>query len=130
MLLPSTAPASPDDSARRSQRKTKRIDRDRFAKAYVKPRTAKRSKLTASDDIFHSELHSYCSSLMAVSTCSHEEFLLAEMARAFREQSGKLLDICKIKLKLDEQLPPSLVVPVSPQTPVCSMEELPEEDSS
>ena len=114
MLLPPHL-ASPEDPARRSQRKTKRIDRDRFATTYSKHTTPRRVRPSVSETNAHSELHSYCNRLMNASQHTQEPFLLAEMPKAFREQSVKLFSICKIKLKLEEDLPPILEVPPSPE---------------
>jgi hypothetical protein len=52
------------------------------------------------------------------------------MDKAFREQSEKLFTICKIKLKLEEQLPPPLQVPPSPKPFIESIQELPESESA
>ena len=105
MLLPAHTPV-PDDAARRSQRKTKRIDRDRFAIAYYKQNHPKRHKHSLPSSDSHSQVHSYCQKLMNVSLHSHQSYLLSEMGKALREQSHKLFSLCKIKLKLGEELPP------------------------
>lgn len=113
MLLPAPA-ASPEDRSRRSQRKTKRIDRDRFATSYSKLATAKRVRPSACEALAHDELHSYCRGLIATNRHAHQPFLLAEMQKALREQSGKLFSACKIKLKLEDELAPVLETPPSP----------------
>jgi hypothetical protein len=120
MLLPPHA-ASPEDPARRSQRKTKRIDRDRFATTYSKLSTPRRVRPSVPEPNTHSELHSYCNRLMTASQYTHEPFLLAEMQKAFREQSGKLFSICKIKLKLEDDLTPMFEVPPSPEPRIQSI---------
>ena len=70
MLLPPDTPV-PDDTARRSRRKTKRIDRDRFAVAYYKQNHPKRHKHSLSLSDSHSQVHSYCQRLMNASSHSH-----------------------------------------------------------
>lgn len=66
---------------------------------------------------------------MAVSSRTHEPYLLAEMEKAFREQSDKLFTLCKIKLKLEEQLPVPIQRQPEPAPLILSLEELPESDS-
>jgi hypothetical protein len=51
---------------------------------------------------------------MGTSVHSHEQYLLTQMDKAFREQSEKLFLICKIKLKLEEHPPAPLTPPPSP----------------
>lgn len=88
----------PELSSRRSQRKTKKIDRDQHAHLYPKTSKPKGRKIHASHTRFDSVSASLCPRLTAITSVKDEQQLLAQMAKAFQEQSDRLFELLKIKL--------------------------------
>jgi hypothetical protein len=72
------SPRSPtqNDITRRSNRKTKGIDRNHFAEVYAKIIKPKRRKIPTSPTLTDSEVQNHCAKLMSINSCDHEDYLL------------------------------------------------------
>lgn len=102
-----------DLSARRTPRKTKHITHQPTSPPPSRPLHKRGRPALPILHTIKAELDSHYRQLMATSIHSHEQYLLAQMNKAFCEQSEKLFIICKIKLKLEEHSSAPLLHPPS-----------------